>query len=309
MVAIPVKHRSYITVPKGLETKSMPSPEGFSLVTSHVYTKVIFFFENTHNDPVFYDWQRVKTNLTEALNHYYPFTGRLSKKENGRYDIENFDKGALFEVGDSADSLQDWKKSNFSYGVVPYTELIPVHNYVSRDSPLFACKMTYTIDGGCVVTYVVHHKIADGVCLTEMLKVLSRISRGERIPTDEIFIYTDRMRQPVKPLPNVDHSTLYQTIPVKDRLPPTVKMGPSMKLIFSIGKESSKQLKQDALNKVGLKEAKISQFNIISAFINKAIVKARRANNDSCADLLCIVGNHHKSQDKNMRRYLGNYIM
>lgn len=309
MVPIPPKHRSFLTVPAGIEAKSIPAPEGFSLVTSHVYTKLCVFFENVQKDPGFMHWPKLKASLETALNYYYPFTGRLVKGVNGRYSVTNFDKGALFEVHDSADDFQDYKRSNFSYSVVPYDEMIPIQSYVSRDSPLFGIKLVYTRCGSCVLSFSFHHKIVDGWCLTQFLSLLARVSRGEKIEEDEIHLYTDKDRKPVQPLPGFNHAELYPKYPPGEAPLPTIQMGPSKKLIFSFERDVMKKLKKSVLEDADQPKARLSQFDILSAFIHRAIVKARRAPGDSCADMLCIVSNHHQHPDYDMVKYFGNFIM
>ncbi|KAI7888196.1 transferase [Mucor mucedo] len=309
MVAIPPKHRSFLTSPAGIQAKSIPAPEGFSLVTSHVYTKIALFFENVHKDPGFMHWPRLKASLEGALNHYYPLTGRLVKGNNGRYDITNFEKGALFEVADSVDDFQEYKRSNFSYSVVPFEEMIAVQSYVSRDSPLFGAKIVYTRCGSCVLNFSFHHKVMDGWCLTQFLALFARLSRGETIEEDELHMYTDKDRKPVQPLPGLNHAELYPRYAPGEAPPPTIQMGPSKKLIFSFERSVMKKLKASVLEDAGQPKAKLSQFDILSSFVHRAIVKARRAPEDSCADMLCIVSNHHQHPDYDMVKYLGNFIM
>lgn len=309
MVPLPPIHRSFITAPAGIQAKSIPAPEGFSLVTSHVYTKISLFFENVHKDPGFMHWPKLKASLETALNHYYPITGRLIKGVNGRYNITNFEKGGLFEVVNSADDFQDWKRSNFSYSVVPFEDMISIKSYVSRDSPLFGVKLFYTRCGSCVVNFSFHHKVMDGWCLTQFLALFARISRGEKIEEDEIHLYTDKQRKPVQPLPGLNHAELYPRFPLGGAPAPTIQMGPSKKLIFSFERDVMKKLKASVLEDAGQPKAKLSQFDILSSFVHRAIVKARKTPGDSCADMLCIVSNHHQHPDEDMVKYLGNFIM
>lgn len=310
MVPIPPKHRAFITVPAGLQSESIPAPEGFSLVTTHVYTKLSLFYDNVNKDPTFMNWPYMKRNIEKALNYYYPLTGRLVKGQNGRYSITNFDKGALFEVHDSADLFGDWKKHNFSYSVVPYDEMIPIKSYVSRDSPLFGVKMIYTKDGGAVMNMSFHHKVVDGWCLVQFISLLGRICRGEKIEDDEIFLYTDKDRKPVQPLPNMNYSEFYPSYGPGEMPPPTINLaGPSKKFIFTFEKEAMLKLKKTTLEEAGQPKAKISQFDVLCSFIHRSVVKARRAPADSRADMVCIVGNHQNHPDENMVKYFGNFIM
>lgn len=309
MVPIPPKHRSFITCETGLNSGNVPAPEGFSLVTSHIYIKFIVFFENTKNDPQFMNPVWFRSKLEEALNLHHPYTGRLIKKENSRYEIGHFDKGALFEVCDSADDFQQWKRSNFSYNVVPYEDLIPIKGYVGRDSALFGTRLTFTKNGGCALAMSVHHKIADGICLTQMLDKFVRICRGEGLDEDEICIYTDKMRKPVKPLPNVDHSILYPRYPVGEAPAPTIQPAPSKKLIFEFDKTSLNKLKKSVIESGNDSNVKLTQFEVLTAMIHRAIIKARRDQPDQLADLLCIVSQRHFHPDENMINYFGNYIV
>ncbi|MBM6387215.1 MAG: hypothetical protein JSY10_24990 [Paenibacillus sp.] len=309
MVPIPPKHRSFISVPAGLAAKSIAAPEGFSLVTSQIYTNVCLFFENVHRDPGFMHWQRIKTAFEKTLNCYYPLTGRLIKTENGRYNITNFEKGALFEVADSADHFDDYKKCNFSYSGVSMEELLSIPTYKSRDSPLVGVKLTYTRCGSCVFGLSFHHKVGDGWTLTQFLTMFATFSRGEYVDTNALHLYMDKDRKPVQPLSGIDHSNFYPVYPAGQSPQPSIKMGPSRKVIFSFDKEVMKQLRNSTLEEVGQPNAKVSLFNILSAFVHRAVVKSRRTAEDSCADLICIVGAHHKHPDKKMNKYIGNFVM
>jgi hypothetical protein len=309
MVPIPPKHRSFITCNAGLQSGTIPSPEGFSLVTSHIYTKMSVFFENTDCEPGFMNPETIRASLQKTLEYYYPLSGRLIKKENGRYDIGHFDKGVLFEVCDSADDFQVWKNSNFSYSVVPFEELIPIKRYVGRDSPLLGIRLVYTRCGSCIISLSIHHKLADGVVSANFISVLTRISRGEKIDPSEVHMYTDQKRKPVQPLPGVDHNTLYPHYLPGEAPLPTIKPGPSKKLIFSFDMNVMEQLYKKVIESGNDSNTRISQFEVIAAFVHRSIVKARKYAPDHCADLICIKAQHHLHPDPNMVNYFGNYCV
>ncbi|KAI8080149.1 transferase [Gilbertella persicaria] len=309
MVPLPPKHRSFITSRSGLTSDPISAPHGFSLVTSHIYTQVLYFFENIHHDPSFMNSAKIKEALRLALEIYYPFTGRLIKKENGRYDIGHFDKGALFEVVDSADDFEYWKRHNFSYLIVPYEELLPIKSYVSRDSPLFGVKLTVTKSGSCAIAYSIHHKIADGICLTRLIAYICAITRGEMPSQQNRSLYTDSMRLPVQPLPDVDHNDMYPHYLPGQAPVPTIKPAPSKKLIFNFDRQLMSKFKSQVVAEANDPKARISLFNLLTALVHKSITKARQRPSESCSDLVCIVGQHHCHPDKNMMNYFGNFIV
>ncbi|CAO3622962.1 unnamed protein product [Mucor hiemalis] len=310
MVPIPPKYRAYIKAFNGIKAKSIPSPIGLSLVTDHTYFKLISFYKNKNNDPFFCNWQKIEHNFAQTLEYYFPFTGRLVKKENGRYDIAHFDEGALFEVADSADTFSDYSNSNFSYTTVPYDELIPITAFVSLSCPILGIKVTILKDGSFVIGYVINHKLADGNCMTEFIKLFCRISKGETISENEVIFYTDKDREPVKPLAGVDITLVYPRIPFKKRPLPTVPFkGPARRLVFSMSKQNEAQLKNDVLQEAGQQGAKISRFNVFFSLLRKAITKARLLDDEFNGELVCAIGNHYKCKDKNMIKYLGNYAM
>ncbi|KAI8367337.1 transferase [Blakeslea trispora] len=309
MVAFPPIHRSFITSPTCIKLNTVPSPLGFSLVTSHVYTQCLFFFENVHHNPDFMNPSKIKNALVKALEVYYPLAGRLIKKENGRYDVGHFDKGMLFEVVESADDFQYWKRHNFSYSIVPFEELLAIKSYVSRDSPVFGVKIMFTKDGSCALTYSIHHKIADGLCLSKFVSHLCAICRGEEIDSNDHFMYTDQMREPLKPLSGVDHNEIYPHCLPGQAPTPTIKPAPSRKLIFCFDKAQLALVKKEAFSRFEEPNIKVSLFNFLSAILHKAITKARQNPLDSCGDLLCIVAQHHRHPDKKMVNYLGNFII
>ncbi|KAI8333491.1 transferase [Choanephora cucurbitarum] len=309
MVAFPPFERSFITSPKCVGLKPVPSPVGFSLVTSHVYTQTLFFFENVHHVPDFMNPSKIKSALEKTIEVYYPFAGRLIKKEKGRYDIGDFAKGVLFEVVNTADDFQHWKRHNFSYLIVPYEEMLSIKSYTGRDCPLYGMKLTFTKDGSCALAYSVHHKLADGVCLSRFISYMCAVSRSEKPDSKDYFMYTDEMRKPVKPLHGVNHNDLYPHCPPDQAPMLTVKPAPSRKLIFCFDKEHLTQFKTEAFSDLEEPHTKVSLFNFFAAFLHKAVTKARQNPPDSCSDLLCVVAQHHCHPDKKMINYIGNYIL
>lgn len=310
MVQLPPKFRQFVVANAGLKAQRMPAPEGVSLVTSHIYTRVVGFYENVNNDPQFMNHYHLFEAFKKTLEFYYPFTGRLLPQPNGRYEIGNFDKGALFEAVDSTDDFQKWKKSNFSYSVVPYEELFPIKSYVGRDSPLFGFRFTYTRCGSCILSIMIHHKIADGVMLTQFLSNFGRVCRGEELDPEDVYVFTDAMRTPLKPLPGVDHTNLYPSYEPGTAPPMNINLlAPSKKVIFSFDRVAVAKMKKTVIAASDDPNLKLSQFEVLIAAVHKAIVKARRTEADHCSDLVYIVGQHHRHPNMNMLNYLGNFIM
>lgn len=304
MAPLPPVYRTFVQPETLPEKKSYPAPEGVSHVTSNIYTKHAVFIEEDNRRgliPV----NKLEKAIAKALTIFYLFAGRLSPESPGRFSVKDFDKGCLFQVCELPDSFVEYKKNRFGYATVPVDQLMPIHRYASFDTPLAGVQLTQ-LQGGQALAYSINHRLADGVPFTGFMSAVAYALRHETVPPIEL--YYDWQRPQLKPSPKYNHSIDY---PVMKEVPiPVMAMdpGPSMKRVFAIDEHKAEELKRQMKQEVADKEdVRISVRDAITAFMYRAIVKARRLKGQ--CNLVYVVSKRNAHPDKRLLQYFGNYFV
>ena len=304
MAALPPIYRTYIRPETLPEKKSYPAPEGVSLVTSTMYSKILVFTEEDNRGRI--PINKLEQAVAKALSSFYLFAGRLSPQPRGRYVIQDFEKGCLFQVCESSDSLQEYKKNHFGYKNVPVSDFMPIHNYTSFDLPLVAVQLTQ-LQGGQALGYSFNHRIADGLAVCYFLSIVAQYMRNE---APSVELYYDWQRSPVQPNHRYDHSIDYpvvhenlQVIPERYKLDDTR----SIRRVFAISDYKAKELKSRLELELADKDATISLRDAVAALFHQSIVKARRIKGR--CDLLYMVSKRRQHPDKRLMNHFGNYFV
>ncbi|KAJ8656266.1 hypothetical protein O0I10_008060 [Lichtheimia ornata] len=303
MAPLPPIYRTFVQPETLPEKKSYPAPEGVSHVTTTIYSKYAVFIEQDDRRgliPV----HKLEKAIAKALTKFYLFAGRLSPEPRGRFSIQDFDKGCLFQVCELPDSFEEYKKNRFGYTTVPVDELMPIHRYASFDTPLVGVQLTQ-LQGGQALAYSISHRLADGVIFARFMSAVAYALRNEEVPPIEM--YYDWQRPPLKTSPKYDHSIDYPVM--KEKIPkPVMAMdpGPSMKRIIAITEDKAQELKRQMKQEMPNKEVKISVRDAITAFMYRTIVKARRLKGQ--CNLIYVVSTRNAHPDKRLQHYFGNYI-
>ncbi|KAJ8651238.1 hypothetical protein O0I10_013295, partial [Lichtheimia ornata] len=195
-------------------------------------------------------------------------------------------------------------KNRFGYTTVPVDELMPIHRYASFDTPLVGVQLTQ-LQGGQALAYSITHRLADGVAFTEFLSAVAYALRNEKVPPIEM--YYDWQRPPLKPSPKYDHSIDY---PVMKEIPErvmTMDPGPSMKRVIAIAEDKAQELKRQMKQEMADKDVRISVRDAITAFMYRAIVKARRLKGQ--CNLVYVVSKRNAHPDKRLLQHFGNYFV
>ncbi|CDH51197.1 predicted protein [Lichtheimia corymbifera JMRC:FSU:9682] len=304
MAPLPPVYRTFVQPETLPEKKSYPAPEGVSHVTSNIYTKHAVFIEEDRSEERLIPVNKLEKAIAKALTIFYLYAGRLSPEPRGRFSVKDFDKGCLFQVCELPDSFEEYKKNRFGYATVPVDQLMPIHRYTSFDTPLVGVQLTQ-LQGGQALACSITHRLADALPLAEFMSAVAYALRHEKVPPIEL--YYDWQRPQLKPSPKYNHSIDY---PVMNEVPiPVMAMdpGPSMKRVFAIDEHKAEELKRQLKQELPDKDVRISVRDAITAFMYRAIVKARRLKGQ--CNLVYVVSKRNAHPDKRLFQYVGNYFV
>lgn len=301
MTPLPPTYRTFVQPETLPENKSYPAPEGISLITSPVYTKVALFVEQDEIRGLI-PINTLEKAIAKVLSKLYLYAGRLSPEPRGRFSVHNFDKGCLFQVCESSGSFEGYKKKRFGYGTAPLGDFMPLHQYASLDTPLMGVQLTQ-LQGGQVLGFSFLHRLSDGLADTIFIASLACVLRNEEPPFE---MYYDWQRPPVQPNPEYDHSIDY---PVMNEKPqrPTGEPDHNVKRVFVINRDKADELKRQVEHEMEGTNIKISVRDAITAFMYRAIVKAKRVKGK--CDFVYVVGKRHAHPDTRLLQHFGNYFV
>ncbi|CDS10956.1 hypothetical protein LRAMOSA03221 [Lichtheimia ramosa] len=294
-------YRTYISPEKLPESKSYPAPEGVSPITWCLFTEVIVFNEKDDTSGGRVPVNKLQEAIAKTLSAFYLLAGRLSPRSRGRFAVQDFDKGCLFQVCKLPDSIQEYKRNHFGYATVPIADMTPIHHYTSLDIPLMAVQLTQLQDGQAF-GYSFHHQICDSLAISQFVSTMAKFLRGEQVPPFEM--YYDWQRPPLYPSPKYDHSIDY---PVMKKIPEREDLGPTIMRVFPFPVHKAKELKRRIEQEISNKNVRISLRNAIAAFMYRSVVKARKIKGK--CDLFYVVSKRHEHPDKRLQQHFGNYIV
>ncbi|TVU41595.1 hypothetical protein EJB05_15127, partial [Eragrostis curvula] len=178
----------------------------------------------------FFDGERMRRALAEALVPFYPMAGRLGHDGDGRLEIDCNGEGVLFVEADAADTTVD------DYGdFAPTAELrrlVPaVGEYTDDVSalPLLLLQVTYFKCGGVCLGVATDHYVSDGMSTSHFVNSWAELCRGTKISS---VPYIDRtlLRAREPPTPSFRHV---------EYLPPPAALPATAKLLLSASDEST----------------------------------------------------------------------
>ncbi|KAJ8656265.1 hypothetical protein O0I10_008059 [Lichtheimia ornata] len=304
MAPLPPLYRTFVRPETLPEKKSYPAPGGFSqVITPTLYIKYAIFIEQDDQRGLI-PIHKLEKAIAKALTLFYLFAGRLTPEPRGRFSIQDFDKGCLFQVCELPDSFEEYKKNHFGYATVPVDELMPIHHCTSFDTPLFGVQLTQ-LQGGQALSYSLNHRLAEGVALSGFTSALTYALRHDKVP--HIEMYYDWQRPPLKPSPKYDHSIDYPVMKEIPKRMAAMDPGPSTKRVFAFAEDKAQELKRQMKQEMPDKDVRLSVRDAITAFMYRAIVKARRLKGQ--CNLVYAVSTRHVHPDKRMMQHFGNYFV
>ncbi|CDS10951.1 hypothetical protein LRAMOSA03216 [Lichtheimia ramosa] len=304
MSPLPPTYRTYIPPETLPERKIYPAPEGVSSITSPITSKIIVFYEQDDTRGGLVPVNKLEEAIAKTLSIFYPFAGRLSPRPRGRFEVQDFDKGCLFQVCELPDSIEEYKKNHFGYTILPIANLVPIHHYTSLELPLLGIQLTQ-LQGGQALGYSFNHRLSDGVAVTGFIHTMAKFLRGEQVPPFEM--YYDWQRPPLHPSPKYNHRIDYPVMKEAFEREITKDPGPNIHRVFPFPIHKAEELKRQIIQEMSDKDVRISLRDAITAFIYRSIVKARRIKGQ--CDFVYIVSKRHEHPDKKLQKHFGNYIV
>ncbi|KAI9595346.1 transferase [Syncephalis fuscata] len=146
-----------------------------------LYINRLLFYKNHRQKAVFMPIDALIISLRKTINQYPIVCGRLTKREDGEYEVRPSSKGVLISEVDSENDIAkfepDW----------PYKDLTNEWRAIVQPStenmPLLAIKITrFANNSGLVMCVAGHHYIADGSGWSMLLKSWAAFARGETPP-------------------------------------------------------------------------------------------------------------------------------
>ena len=302
MSPLPPVYRTFVQPETLPEKNSYPAPDGCSLISSPIYTKIVIFIQEEDvngGGPV--PVNKLEKAIAKALSTFYIYAGRLSSQPQGRFTVQDFEQGCLFQVCESPDSMEEYRKNRFGYATVPIADFVPLQSYTSLDSPLLGVQLTQ-VQGGQIIGFSFYHRVADGWGNAFFIFAVASALADQALP---IELYYDWQRPPLKPSPKYDHSIDY---PVLNGIPNRGALDPNKftKRVFIIPDEKAEEIKRQVEQELPDRDAKITVRDAITAFMYRAIVKARRIKGR--CDLVCMVSKRLDHPDKRLMQHFGNYL-
>ncbi|KAH9331117.1 hypothetical protein KI387_003225 [Taxus chinensis] len=167
----------------------LPSPKTILPLSAidniaRAFSNVLLVYSASHRvsaDPA----KVIREALSKVLVYYYPFAGRLRKKENGELEVECTGQGVLF-VEAMADSdlsvLTDLDDYNPSFQQMLFS--LPQDADI-EDLHLLIVQVTRFTCGGFVVGANVYGSVCDGKGFGQFLQGMAEMARGEVKPSIE----------------------------------------------------------------------------------------------------------------------------
>ncbi|CAL5068716.1 unnamed protein product [Urochloa decumbens] len=183
------------------------------LVMPRIHTPSVYFYRRGGPEAAegFFDGERMRRALAEALMPFYPMAGRLARDEDERLEIDCNGEGVLFVEADAPDTAVD------DYGDFAPTEefnrLIPAVDYTDDIStfPFVVLQVTYFKCGGVSLGVSIYHNVADGMSSLHFINSWSDLCRGTQISVMPFIDHT-LLRACDPPIPSFQHVE-YQPAP------------------------------------------------------------------------------------------------
>ncbi|KAH9316723.1 hypothetical protein KI387_025350, partial [Taxus chinensis] len=178
----------------------------------------------------------IREALSKVLMYYFPLAGRLRNKENGDLEVECTGEGALF-VEAMADKKLSVLRDLEDLTNPSFQQLFFSHPLDAgiEDLHLLVLQVTRFTCGGFVVGVSIHHSVCDARGISQVLKALGEMARGEIKPSLEPIW----KRELLKP-----EDSRYLQLDDFESLLPTSKVEKMVQASIFINSETVKYMKQ-----------------------------------------------------------------
>ncbi|KAJ0979736.1 hypothetical protein J5N97_015210 [Dioscorea zingiberensis] len=281
------------------------------LVVPRFHTPSVYFYLPDGSSD-FFDAERMKSALAEALVPFYPMAGRLGRDEDGRIEIDCQGQGVLFVEAESEATIDDF--GDFS-PTMELKKLIPVVDYSGDISsfPLLVLQVTHFKCGGASLGVGMQHHVADGASGLHFINSWSDVAHGLgiRIPPfiDRSLL---RARDPPSPtFPHVEYQpapTMHSSPPVPSPPPPKQSKLPptSTDTAVSIFKLTREQM--DLLKSKTPPGTRFSSYSLLAAHVWRCSCIARDLPGDQPTKMYIATDGRSRLRPPLPEGYFGNVI-
>ncbi|BAF15139.1 hydroxycinnamoyltransferase 1 [Oryza sativa Japonica Group] len=284
------------------------------LVVPRFHTPSVYFYrrgpEGGGAPEGFFDGERMRRALAEALVPFYPMAGRLARDEDGRVEIDCNGEGVLFVEADAPDASVD------DYGdfapTMELKRLIPAVDYTDDISSfsLLVLQVTYFKCGGVSLGVGMQHHVADGMSGLHFINSWSDLCRGTQIA---IMPFIDRtlLRARDPPTPSYPHveyqpapamlSSVPQSVTANKTTPP-----PTAVDIFKLTRSDLGRLRSQLPSGEGA--PRFSTYAVLAAHVWRCVSLARGLPSEQPTKLYCATDGRQRLQPPLPEGYFGNVI-
>ncbi|XP_047064017.1 hydroxycinnamoyl-CoA:5-hydroxyanthranilate N-hydroxycinnamoyltransferase HHT4 [Lolium rigidum] len=313
MAAITVR-RSTMVRPAAERPRERLWNSNLDLVVPRFHTPSVYFYrrpdpEAAAGNGSFFDADRMRRALADALVPFYPMAGRLARDEDGRVEIDCSGEGVLFVEAEAPDAAVD------DYGdfapTMELKRLIPAVDYTDDISsfPLLVLQVTYFKCGGVSLGVGMQHHVADGMSGLHFINSWSDLCRGAQIAVMP-FIDRTLVRARDPPTPSYPHVE-YQPAPAMLSSAPQALSGkptlaPTAVDIFKLTRSELGRLRSQLPTGEGA--PRFSTYAVLAAHVWRCASLARGLPAEQPTKLYCATDGRQRLQPPLPEGYFGNVI-
>ncbi|XP_044967055.1 hydroxycinnamoyltransferase 1 [Hordeum vulgare subsp. vulgare] len=280
------------------------------LVVPRFHTPSVYFYRRPEaGADGFFDADRMRLALADALVPFYPMAGRLARDEDGRVEIDCSGEGVLFVEADAPTATVD------DYGdfapTMDLKRLIPPVDYTDDISsfPLLVLQVTYFKCGGVSLGVGMQHHVADGMSGLHFINSWSDLCRGVKIAVMP-FIDRTLVRARDPPTPSYPHVE-YQPAPAMLSSVPQALGGkpvppPTAVDIFKLTRSELGRLRSQLPTGEGA--PRFSTYAVLAAHVWRCVSLARNLAPEQPTKLYCATDGRQRLQPPLPEGYFGNVI-
>ncbi|XP_051115189.1 rosmarinate synthase-like [Andrographis paniculata] len=270
-----------------------------------MYGRVLLFYR--HSDAsatAFLDSAVLKSALSRALLHFYPFAGRLTADQNNCIQINCNGDGALFVEAECDATLEE-------LGFFPRSDvsLIPAadHSKPISEKPLFLVQLTRFRCGGACIGFAEDHHVADGTACLRFLHTWANFTRGDGTAYPPPLIDRRAALSPRRPPQPAFSHVEYQPPPALNKTQnDVVTDSETITLMYKLTKEQITALK--AKCKAENDVVKLTTFEVVAGHIWRSITAVRRLSADQNTKLRVAVDGRRRMEPPPPEGYFGNVL-
>ncbi|KAL6634724.1 hypothetical protein ACP70R_027395 [Stipagrostis hirtigluma subsp. patula] len=286
------------------------------LVVPRFHTPSVYFYRRDEaagggDGSGYFDGERMRRALAEALVPFYPMAGRLARDEDGRVEIDCNAAGVLFVEADAPDATVD------DYGdfapTMELKRLIPAVEYTDDISafPLLVLQVTHFKCGGVALGVGMQHHVADGFSGLHFINSWADLCRGIPIAVMPFIDRTLlRARDPPTPVyPHVEYQpapAMLSSEPPQAALTAKPATPPTAVDIFRLTRADLSRLRSQVPSGEGA--PRLSTYAVLGAHVWRCASLARGLSPEQPTKLYCATDGRQRLQPPLPEGYFGNVI-